>query len=120
MPTGKIKSVTESMSRRGYRYVELSSEDAVKVIVAVAVPLAGTSAEGVLSEHEMTLLLGEQPIATVPAKPLTDVMVRLKLAEPPAFTVALVGEMAPLKSQTCSVVDALWESGLLVPVTVKV
>lgn len=73
----------------------------------VALPLAGMLTGVGLNEHVISGLLGWHPKVTLPTKPFTDAIVTLKLADPPAFTVALVVVRDPSKSQTCKVEDAL-------------
>ena len=52
-------------------------------------------------------------------KPLAEVTVMVKVADPPAFTVAVVGVTEGRKSQTCNVAEAEWLNGLLAPVIVN-
>jgi hypothetical protein len=50
---------------------------------------------------------------------LTEATVTVKLADPPALTVALSGVTEEAKSQICNVATALCVSGLLTPVIVN-
>jgi hypothetical protein len=75
---------------------------AVSVKTEVTIPLGGTVMEDGLNEHEINCEELEHEKLTVPLKPFTGETVTLKFAEPPAFTVALVGLTDGVKSDTCS------------------
>ena len=121
IPNGKINNIGQELKDDMRVIPDDLKEDApaVNISTDAALPLAVTLREGGLNEHEILVLLGWQPKSTVPVKPFTEDTVTLKLAEPPGFTVALLGDIEPLKSQTCSVADALCVTGLLVPVIVS-
>jgi hypothetical protein len=121
IPSGNINKMSQEFKADMRLTPDDLKEDAppVNVSTAAALPLPITLREGGLNEQEMLVLLGWQPKATVPLKPFAEDTVTLKLAEPPGFTVALLGDVEPLKSQTCSVADVLCVTGLLVPITVS-
>jgi hypothetical protein len=121
IPSGNINNIGQEFKVDMRVIPDDLEEDApaVSVSMDVALKLAITLTEGGLNEQEMLVLLGWQPKATAPLKPFTEDTVTLKLAEPPGFTVALLGDIEPLKSRTCSVADVLRVTGLLVPITVS-
>jgi hypothetical protein len=80
----------------------MACELALRVKTEVAGPLEATVVEDGLKEHEINCDELEQEKFTVPLKPFTGETVTLKFAEPPAFTVALVGLTEGVKSDTCS------------------
>jgi hypothetical protein len=121
IPSGNINNMGQEFKVDTRVIPDDLKEDApaVNVSTDVALPLADTLTEVGLNEQEMLVLLGWQPKSTAPAKPFAEDMVTLKLAEPPGLTVALLGDIELLKSQTCSVADVLCVTGLLVPITVS-
>ena len=121
IPSGNISNMGQELKGEMRVIPDDFKEDVSDISVSTdtALPLAVTLNEGGLNEQETAMLLGWQPKFTVPVYPFTGDTVTLKFAEPPAFTVAVLGDMEPLKSQTCSVAELLCIAGLLVPVIVK-
>ena len=101
------------------RFFSFACALAVRVSVEVAVPLAGTDIVDGLNEHETRPVLLEHQRLAVPSNPLTGEIVTVKFADPPAFTLAVVGLTDPVKSQTCSSAEAVCTIGELVPVIVS-
>lgn len=97
--------------------VEANWEATVNVSTELVVPLAGTVVELGLNAQEIPGVAVEQKKLTPPLNPFTGVTVTLKVAEPPTFTVALVGLTDPVKSQTCNCAVAVCVTGELAPVT---
>lgn len=118
-PTGSAKQIGARIAERPWFFslIEASCELAVKVSTELVVPVGETVIELGSKAHEIRPVELEHEKFTLPLNPLTGVVLTVKFAELPAFTLALVGLTDPVKSQTCNCAVAVCVSGALTPVT---